>query len=136
MGKVKFFRAIWITKRCQKRDICLGGGFKSPPPYGRVNITLRVSNECWVANLVMQKANSSQNCTTPTVIRMSSWEPSKCLLDIYMRILFTGGHQIDHEFEEMKWGLNMALIGDGHWKSFHMVEDIHNIVSRFLFLNF
>ena len=21
---------------------------------------------------------------------------------------------IDHEFEEMKWGLNMALIGDGH----------------------
>jgi len=41
-----------------------------------------------------------------------------------------GGHQIDHEFEEMKWGLNMALIGDGHWKSFHMVEDIHNIVSR------
>merc|ERR1719232_2520034 len=41
----------------------------------------------------------------------------------------TGGG-IDHEFEEMKWGLNMALIGDGHWKSFHMVEDIHNIVSR------
>ena len=41
-----------------------------------------------------------------------------------------GGHQIDHEFEEMKWGLNMALIGDGHWKSFHMVEDIKNIVTR------
>merc|ERR1719369_374575 len=39
-------------------------------------------------------------------------------------------HQIDHEFEEMKWGLNMALIGDGHWKSFNIVEDIHNIVSR------
>ena len=30
----------------------------------------------------------------------------------------------------MKWGLNMALIGDGHWKSFHMVEDIKNIVTR------
>lgn len=39
-------------------------------------------------------------------------------------------HQIDHEFEEMKWGLNMALIGDGHWKSFNIVEDIHNIVTR------
>jgi len=38
--------------------------------------------------------------------------------------------QIDHEFEEMKWGLNMALIGDGHWKSFNIVDDIHNIVSR------
>merc|ERR1719402_230744 len=37
---------------------------------------------------------------------------------------------IDHEFEEMKWGLNMALIGDGHWKSFNIVEDIQNIVSR------
>ena len=37
---------------------------------------------------------------------------------------------IDHEFEEMKWGLNMALIGDGHWKSFNIVEDIHNIVAR------
>ena len=41
-----------------------------------------------------------------------------------------GQHQIDHEFEEMKWGLNMALIGDGHWKSFHMVEDIKDIVTR------
>ena len=41
-----------------------------------------------------------------------------------------GPHQIDHEFEEMKWGLNMALIGDGHWKSFHMVEDIKNMVNR------
>lgn len=39
-------------------------------------------------------------------------------------------HQIDHEFEEMKWGLNMALIGDGHWKSFNIVDDIHNIVTR------
>merc|ERR1719402_600496 len=37
---------------------------------------------------------------------------------------------IDHEFEEMKWGLNMAMIGDGHWKSFNIVEDIQNIVSR------
>ena len=24
----------------------------------------------------------------------------------------TGGGGIDHEFEEMKWGLNMALIGE------------------------
>ena len=24
----------------------------------------------------------------------------------------------------------MALIGDGHWKSFNMVEDIHKITSR------
>ena len=24
----------------------------------------------------------------------------------------------------------MALIGDGHWKSFNIVEDIHNIVAR------
>merc|ERR1719445_36751 len=39
-------------------------------------------------------------------------------------------NQIDHEFEEMKWGLNMALIGDGHWKSFNIVDDIHNIVTR------
>jgi len=39
-------------------------------------------------------------------------------------------NQIDHEFEEMKWGLNMALIGDGHWKSFNVVEDIKNIVDR------
>jgi hypothetical protein len=37
---------------------------------------------------------------------------------------------VDHEFEEMKWGLNMALIGDGHWKSFNIVEEIKNIVDR------
>ena len=37
---------------------------------------------------------------------------------------------IDHEFEEMKWGLNMTLIGDGHWKSLMMVDDIKNIVDR------
>ena len=24
----------------------------------------------------------------------------------------------------------MAMIGDGHWKSFNIVEDIQNIVSR------
>ena len=38
--------------------------------------------------------------------------------------------QIDTEYEELKWGLNMALIGDGHWKSFNMVEDIHKITGR------
>lgn len=37
---------------------------------------------------------------------------------------------IDHEFEEMKWGLNMTLIGDGHWKSLVTVDDIKNIVDR------
>ena len=31
MGKVKFFRAIWITKRCQKRDFCSGRALKAPP---------------------------------------------------------------------------------------------------------
>ena len=37
LGKVKFFRVIWITKRCQKRDFCSGRALKAPPPYGRVN---------------------------------------------------------------------------------------------------
>ena len=37
---------------------------------------------------------------------------------------------IDHEFEEMKWAMNMTLIGDGHWKTFTSVEDIKNIVQR------
>jgi len=37
---------------------------------------------------------------------------------------------IDHEFEEMKWALNMALIGDSHWKSFTSVDDIKNIIQR------
>ena len=27
----------------------------------------------------------------------------------------SGGGGIDHEFEEMKWGLNMALIGEECW---------------------
>jgi len=37
---------------------------------------------------------------------------------------------IDHEFEEMKWAMNMTLIGDGHWKAFTAVDDIKNIVQR------
>jgi len=37
---------------------------------------------------------------------------------------------IDHEFEEMKWALNMALIGDCHWKSLTSVDDIKNIIQR------
>ena len=31
LGKVKFFRVIWITKRCQKCDFCLGRALKAPP---------------------------------------------------------------------------------------------------------
>ena len=31
LGKVKYFWVIWITKRCQKRDFCSGGGLKAPP---------------------------------------------------------------------------------------------------------
>ena len=37
---------------------------------------------------------------------------------------------IDHEFEEMKWALNMALIGDCHWKSLTSVDDIKNMIQR------
>jgi len=37
---------------------------------------------------------------------------------------------IDHEFEEMKWALNMTLVGDAHWNCMYSVEDIKNIVQR------
>ena len=37
---------------------------------------------------------------------------------------------LDHEYEEMKWGLNMTLIGDAHWKSLMSVDDIKNMVER------
>ena len=41
LGKVKFFRDIWITKRCQKRDFCSGGALKAPPlMVGLMNVTL------------------------------------------------------------------------------------------------
>ena len=36
----------------------------------------------------------------------------------------------DHEYEEMKWALNMTLIGDMHWKSLNSVDDIKNIVQK------
>ena len=37
---------------------------------------------------------------------------------------------IDVEYEEMKWALNMTLIGDMHWKSLTSVDDIKSIVLR------
>ena len=37
--KSNFFRAIWITKRCQKRNFCSGGALKAPP----LMVGLRIS---------------------------------------------------------------------------------------------
>ena len=38
LGKVKFFRVNWITKRGRKCDFHQGRAFKAPPPYGRVKL--------------------------------------------------------------------------------------------------
>ena len=37
---------------------------------------------------------------------------------------------IGKDLLEKNNGHQFMFSGDGHWKSFHMVEDIHNIVSR------
>ena len=47
LGKVKFFRVIWITKRCQKCDFCSGRALKAPPSC-RVNRKINMIVPCSV----------------------------------------------------------------------------------------